>query len=363
MFSFFKKKTQPTETPTVEARQDDSAAINPSAESAPLTPPETSTPPATASHSVAATEAPPAKKTSWTERLKAGLAKTRDKLGKSLAGLFGGGKIDEELYEELETVLLTADMGVDATVHLLKDVRERVSLKGLKDASELKGALKDSLSELISPLEKPLDIAGKRPFVIMMAGVNGAGKTTSIGKLAKYFQSQGKSVLLAAGDTFRAAAREQLIAWGERNNVTVIAQQGGDSAAVCYDAIQAAIARDIDIVLADTAGRLPTQLHLMEEIKKVKRVIQKALPEAPHEVVLVLDANIGQNAINQVKVFDDALGLTGLILTKLDGTAKGGVIAAIAKQRPVPLRFIGVGEGIDDLRPFNANDYIDALFD
>ncbi|UJB34200.1 signal recognition particle-docking protein FtsY [Chromobacterium sp. Beijing] len=303
------------------------------------------------------------KKMSWAERLKAGLSKTRDKLGKSLAGLFGGGKIDEELYEELETVLLTADMGVDATLHLLSDVRERVSLKGLKDASELKDALKDSLSDLISPLEKPLDVSGKKPFVIMMAGVNGAGKTTSIGKLAKYYQSQGKSVLLAAGDTFRAAAREQLMAWGERNNVTVIAQQGGDSAAVCYDAIQAAVARGIDIVLADTAGRLPTQLHLMEEIKKVKRVIQKALPDAPHEIILVLDANIGQNAITQVKTFDDALGLTGLILSKLDGTAKGGVIAAIAKQRPVPLRFVGVGESIDDLRPFKAKDYIDALFD
>ena len=197
----------------------------------------------------------------------------------------------------------------------------------------------------------------------MLLGVNGAGKSTSIGKLAKYFQSQGKSVLLAAGDTFRAAAREQLMAWGERNNVTVIAQQSGDAAAVCYDAIQAATARGIDIVLADTAGRLPTQLHLMEEIKKVKRVIQKAIPDGPHEVMLVLDANIGQNAINQVKAFDDALGLTGLVLTKLDGTAKGGVIAAIAKQRPVPLRFIGIGESIDDLRPFASRDYIDALFD
>ncbi|MCL6264016.1 signal recognition particle-docking protein FtsY [Craterilacuibacter sp. RT1T] len=304
-----------------------------------------------------------AKKSSWTERLKAGLAKTRSKLGKSLAALFGGGKIDEELYEELEAVLLTADMGIAATTHLLDDVRERVSLKGLKDAAELKGTLKDSISELITPLEKPLDISGKKPFVIMLAGVNGAGKTTSIGKLAKYYQDQGKSVLLAAGDTFRAAAREQLIAWGERNNVTVIAQQGGDSAAVCFDAIQAAMARGIDVVLADTAGRLPTQLHLMEEIKKVKRVISKALPDAPHETILVLDANIGQNAVSQVMAFDDALALTGLILTKLDGTAKGGVIAAIASQRPIPLRFIGVGEGIDDLRPFKARDYVDALFD
>ncbi|MXR36599.1 signal recognition particle-docking protein FtsY [Neisseriaceae bacterium B2N2-7] len=316
------------------------------------------TPPAIAPQPVAEP-----KKSSWTERLKAGLAKTRSKLGKSLASLFGGGKIDEELYEELEAVLLTADMGIAATTHLLDDVRERVSLKGLKDAAELKGTLKDSISELITPLEKPLDISGKKPFVIMLAGVNGAGKTTSIGKLAKYYQDQGKSVLLAAGDTFRAAAREQLIAWGERNNVTVIAQQGGDSAAVCFDAIQAAMARGIDVVLADTAGRLPTQLHLMEEIKKVKRVISKALPDAPHETILVLDANIGQNAVSQVIAFDDALALTGLILTKLDGTAKGGVIAAIASQRPIPLRFIGVGEGIDDLRPFKARDYVDALFD
>jgi fused signal recognition particle receptor len=358
MFSFFKKKSAPPATPA--------SSETPATDTVTELVPDTSLPPEIPSApSVAPTtpEAIPPKKLSWTERLKAGLSKTRDKLGKSLAGLFGGGKIDEDLYDELETVLLTADMGVDATLHLLKDVRERVSLRGLKDAAELKGALKDSLNDLIGPLEQPLDIAGRKPYVIMMAGVNGAGKTTSIGKLAKYFQSQGKSVLLAAGDTFRAAAREQLIAWGERNNVTVIAQQSGDSAAVCFDAIKAAQARGIDIVLADTAGRLPTQLHLMEEIKKVKRVIQKALPDAPHEVMLVLDANIGQNAINQVKVFDEALGLTGLILTKLDGTAKGGVIAAIAKQNPVPLRFIGVGESIDDLRPFNAKDYVDALFD
>ncbi|WP_269531125.1 signal recognition particle-docking protein FtsY [Chitinimonas sp. BJYL2] len=299
----------------------------------------------------------------WQYKLKAGLAKTRDKLGKELAALFGGGQIDEDIYEELETVLLTADMGVDATTHLLKDVRNRVTLAGLKDASELRGALKGALTELIAPLEKPLAIEGHKPFIIMVAGVNGAGKTTSIGKLAKYFQSQGKSVLLAAGDTFRAAAREQLAAWGERNNVTVIAQEGGDSAAVCFDAINAARARGIDIVLADTAGRLPTQLHLMDEIAKVKRVIAKADPTGPHEVLLVLDANTGQNALMQVKAFDDALGLTGLVLTKLDGTAKGGVIAGIAKQKPIPLRFIGVGEGIDDLRPFTAQDYVDALIE
>ena len=303
-------------------------------------------------------------KLSWAARLKQGLTKSRDKMAKSLAGVFGGGQIDEDLYEELETVLITSDMGMEATEYLMKDVRDRVSLKGLKDGNELRGALKEALYDLIKPLEKPLVLPEtKEPFVIMLAGINGAGKTTSIGKLAKYFQAQGKSVLLAAGDTFRAAAREQLQAWGERNNVTVISQTTGDSAAVCFDAVQAAKARGIDIVLADTAGRLPTQLHLMEEIKKVKRVLQKAMPDAPHEIIVVLDANIGQNAVNQVKAFDDALGLTGLIVTKLDGTAKGGILAALASDRPVPVRYIGVGEGIDDLRPFDARSFVDALLD
>ncbi|WP_127234777.1 signal recognition particle-docking protein FtsY [Neisseria meningitidis] len=303
-------------------------------------------------------------KLGWAARLKQGLTKSRDKMAKSLAGVFGGGQIDEDLYEELETVLITSDMGMEATEYLMKDVRDRVSLKGLKDGNELRGALKEALYDLIKPLEKPLVLPEtKEPFVIMLAGINGAGKTTSIGKLAKYFQAQGKSVLLAAGDTFRAAAREQLQAWGERNNVTVISQTTGDSAAVCFDAVQAAKARGIDIVLADTAGRLPTQLHLMEEIKKVKRVLQKAMPDAPHEIIVVLDANIGQNAVNQVKAFDDTLGLTGLIVTKLDGTAKGGILAALASDRPVPVRYIGVGEGIDDLRPFDARAFVDALLD
>ena len=303
-------------------------------------------------------------KLGWAARLKQGLTKSRDKMAKSLAGVFGGGQIDENLYEELETVLITSDMGMEATEYLMKDVRNRVSLKGLKDGNELRGALKEALYDLIKPLEKPLVLPEtKEPFVIMLAGINGAGKTTSIGKLAKYFQAQGKSMLLAAGDTFRAAAREQLQAWGERNNVTVISQTTGDSAAVCFDAVQAAKARGIDIVLADTAGRLPTQLHLMEEIKKVKRVLQKAMPDAPHEIIVVLDANIGQNAVNQVKAFDDALGLTGLIVTKLDGTAKGGILAALASDRPVPVRYIGVGEGIDDLRPFDARAFVDALLD
>ena len=303
-------------------------------------------------------------KLSWTARLKQGLSKSRNQMAKSLASVFGGGKIDEDLYEELETVLLTSDMGIEATEKLLAQVRQRVTLKGLKNGDELRSALKEALYELLLPLDQPLILPDdKKPFVIMMAGVNGAGKTTSIGKLAKYFQSQGKSVLLAAGDTFRAAAREQLQQWGERNNVTVIAQASGDSAAVCYDALEAAKARGIDVVLADTAGRLPTQLHLMEEIKKVKRVLQKSLPDAPHEVMLVLDANVGQNAINQVVAFDDALGLTGLIVSKLDGTAKGGILAALAAKRPVPVRFIGVGEGIDDLRPFDARAFVDALIE
>ena len=295
---------------------------------------------------------------SWVERLKSGLART----GNQLTDLFSrGGKIDDDLYEELETILITSDVGMDATRALLADLRRHVKEHKLSEAAELKAGLAHCLLKLLKPLAIPLQADTHRPFVIMMVGVNGAGKTTSIGKLAKYLQSQGLSVLLAAGDTFRAAAREQLMTWGERNNVTVIAQQSGDAAAVIYDAVQAAQARKIDVVLADTAGRLTTQAHLMEEIKKVKRVIAKALPAAPHEVLLVLDANTGQNALSQVKAFDQALGVTGLILTKLDGTAKGGVIAAIAKAHPIPVRFIGVGEGLDDLRPFVAEEFIAAL--
>ena len=256
-----------------------------------------------------------------------------------------------------------ADCGVDATQHLIDDLRRRWKRDHLETADQLQQALADGLHEIIAPLEEPLVVDGHQPFIIMIAGVNGSGKTTSIGKLAKYFQAQGKSVLLAAGDTFRAAAREQLMTWGERNNVTVVAQDGGDSAAVIFDAINAARARKIDVVLADTAGRLPTQLHLMEEIAKVRRVVAKADPSGPHEVLLVLDANIGQNALTQVKAFDKAIGVTGLVVTKLDGTAKGGVLAAIARQCPKPLRFIGVGEGIDDLQPFKAREFVDALFE
>jgi fused signal recognition particle receptor len=298
---------------------------------------------------------------SWREKLKAGLKKTRTRLASSLSKLLKGRKLDAELLEELETLLLTSDVGVKATQALLDDLQARYKTAGTDaDAYPL---LQQCLIDMLLPLQAPLETSSHKPFVIMLAGVNGAGKTTSIGKLAHYFQQQGKTVLLAAGDTFRAAAREQLTAWGERNHVAVISQQGSDPAAVIFDAVQAAQARGIDIVLADTAGRLGTQPHLMEELKKIKRVIGKADETAPHEVLLVLDANTGQNALNQLAAFDDAMGITGLILSKLDGSAKGGVIAAIAKTQPRPIRFIGVGEGVDDLRPFEAEAFVQALFD
>jgi fused signal recognition particle receptor len=306
----------------------------------------------------------------WFARLRDGLAKTRHQLGDRLAGLLGSARpLDEAFYEELETVLISADVGVAASTHLLGELRQRARREGYADSTQLRQALQEALRALLEPIAVPLAVDAHRPFVILLAGVNGSGKTTSIGKLAHYFQRHGKSVLLAAGDTFRAAAREQLASWGERSQVAVIAQKSGDAAAVIFDAVNAAVARGTDVVLADTAGRLPTQLHLMEEIKKVKRVVAKALPGAPHEVLLVLDANTGQNALAQVRAFDAAIGVTGLILTKLDGTAKGGVIAAIAhmrsnssRERPIPVRFIGVGEALDDLRPFDAEEFVAALF-
>ena len=301
--------------------------------------------------------------TSWTARLRNGLARTRAALGGGLGALFRGSAVDEALYEELESALLMADCGVEATRALLERLRARARREAIAEPASLKRALQEELRALLAPLERKLDLKRAKPLVIMVAGVNGSGKTTSIGKLAKWVQGQGRSVLLAAGDTFRAAARQQLAAWGEKNGVAVISQESGDAAAVVFDATAAARARGIDVLIADTAGRLPTQLHLMEEIKKVKRVLGKALPGAPHEVLLVLDANTGQNALAQVKAFDEALGLTGLVLTKLDGTAKGGVVCAIAQQRPVPLLFVGVGEGIDDLRPFAAADFAEALVD
>ncbi|MBR8314269.1 signal recognition particle-docking protein FtsY [Burkholderia dolosa] len=387
MFSFFKrfKKTQdsdPVESQPADAPQSDESSDAQQASDAPQTPAAPQEPAAQPAapavvmtvtptndgrdEVVEAVEAveivpPPVQdasaKKSWLARLKTGLAKT----GSSITGVFVNTKIDEDLYEELETALLMSDAGVDATEYLLGALREKVRVGRLTDPQQVKSALRDLLVELLTPLEKSLVLGRAQPLVMMIAGVNGAGKTTSIGKLAKHLQSFDQSVLLAAGDTFRAAAREQLAVWGERNNVTVVQQESGDPAAVIFDAVSAARARKIDVMMADTAGRLPTQLHLMEELKKVKRVISKAHDGAPHEVLLVIDANTGQNALTQVKAFDDALGLTGLIVTKLDGTAKGGILAAIARQRPVPVYFIGVGEKVEDLQPFSAEEFADAL--
>jgi len=298
----------------------------------------------------------------FADKIKKGLTKTREKLTSELTSLFTGKKIDEALFEELETILLTSDVGISATTYLLDSIRASVKKNNIENADEIKGLLKEKLIELLTPIESPLVLKGANPYVIMVVGVNGAGKTTTIGKLTKIFLDENKSVLIAAGDTFRAAATEQLQVWGERNNVHVVSQASGDPIAVIFDAINSAKAKNIDIVIADTAGRLPTQKHLIDEITKVKRVINKCHEEAPHEILLVLDANTGQNAISQLKIFNEALGITGLALTKLDGTAKGGVIAAIAKEQPTPLRYIGVGESIDDLKVFNAQEYVDALF-
>jgi fused signal recognition particle receptor len=298
----------------------------------------------------------------WMARLRQGLSKTRS----NLAGLFGGTSIDESLYEELETALLTSDAGVETTEHLLKALRVRVKQDRLSGPAQVREALRALLAELLAPLERPIDIDRAQPLVLMIAGVNGAGKTTSIGKLAHHLQREGKSILLAAGDTFRAAAREQLAEWGARNDVQVISQQGGDPAAVAFDAVAAGRARGTGVVMIDTAGRLPTQLHLMEELKKVRRVLAKAMPDAPHESLLVLDGNTGQNMLAQVKAFDEAVVLTGLIVTKLDGTAKGGALAALAhtrRERPIPVYFVGVGEGIEDLQAFSAAEFASALLD
>ncbi len=334
MFSFFKPKNTP-DAPVIAAA-----------------PPATAVLPA-ADETTA--------KASWTERLKAGLSKTRAQL----TTLFTGIRVDEALFEELEFALISADCGVSAAQLLIQQLRERAKRDRIEDGETLKRALAELIADLLRPLERTIDLGRAKPMVMMISGVNGVGKTTSIGKLARYFQGAGKSILLAAGDTFRAAAREQLMTWGERNNVVVIAQRdlqgGGDPASVIFDAVHAARARGIDILMADTAGRLPTQNNLMDEIRKVKRVITKADSTAPHEVLLVIDANTGQNAVAQVKAFDDALGLTGLVVTKLDGTAKGGVLCAIARARPVPVLFIGIGEGIEDLRPFAAREFANAM--
>lgn len=327
MFSFFKKKS-PTETVTTlsqTAGGDDQRA--------------------------------PEARAGWLGKLRQGLRKT----GTGIATVFTGTRIDEQLYEDLESALLMADAGVKATEFLLDDLKRRVKESKTTEPALVKGLLQAALSDLLTPLQKPLTVGEHKPTVIMVAGVNGAGKTTSIGKLTHHLSQQGASVLLAAADTFRAAAREQLVVWADRNTVEIVSQEGGDPAAVCFDAVSAGKARGKDVVLVDTAGRLPTQLHLMEELRKIKRVVQKADASAPHEVLLVIDGNTGQNALAQVRAFDDALGLTGLIVTKLDGTAKGGVLAAIARERPVPVYFIGVGEQLEELETFNAQEFAQAL--
>ena len=302
-------------------------------------------------------------KLSFAEKIKQGLKKTRDAISENLSSLSFTKKIDQEFYDELEMTLIAADVGYAATQQIITQLKDRVKKEKLEDGSELKDLLKKILSELLKQIEKPLIHIKTSPFVILVVGVNGAGKTTTIGKLTKLLLDEGKSVLIAAGDTFRAAAKEQLQVWGDRNNVTVISQNTGDPSAVIFDAMQSAKAKGKDIVIADTAGRLPTQKHLIDELTKIKKVIQKFDETAPHETILVLDANTGQNAINQIKVFNEAVSLTGLIMTKLDGTAKGGIVAAIAKEQPIPLRFIGVGEKIDDLKIFSAEDYVEGMLE
>ena len=362
MFSFFKKKPKdipppaPQSTaPVAEQEPDAGPAPAPAPAPAPVLVPVPEAP--EAEEQIVPAVTPLEQKQSWMARLKTGLSKTSS----NLTTLFVGAKIDDDLYEELESALLMSDAGVEATRFLLDGLKKRVREKKLTEAAQVKTALRALLIEFLAPLQKPLVLGRHQPLVMMIAGVNGAGKTTTIGKLAKHLQAHDQSVLLAAGDTFRAAAREQLAIWGARNNVTVIAQESGDPAAVAFDAVHSAQARKTNVVMVDTAGRLPTQLHLMDELKRIKRAIAKSMASAPHEILLVIDGNTGQNALTQVKAFDDALGLTGLVITKLDGTAKGGVLAAIVKSRPIPVYFIGVGEKIEDLQPFNAEEFVDAL--
>ncbi len=360
MFGFFRrKKSPPTPSPDASAQTPTALGASGQALTAEVVPGA-----AASTVNEAASAAPPAasppSRASWFKRLNAGLARTRN----SLATLFTGVPVDEALFEELETALLTSDTGVAATQWLLDELKRTVRDRRITDAGEVKACLRELIAQLMRPFERAIDIDRAQPLVMMVAGVNGAGKTTSIGKLARHLQREGKSVLLAAGDTFRAAAREQLAQWGARNSVDVIAQQGGDPAAVAFDSVSAARARGVGVVMIDTAGRLPTQLHLMDELRKVKRVIGKAMDEAPHEVLLVLDGNTGQNMLAQVAAFDDALGLTGLIVTKLDGTAKGGALVALAhtrRDRPVPVVFIGVGEALEDLEAFSADEFAAAL--
>src|SRR5690554_4210835 len=357
--------TPAADTPAGQAARAEQAPQRPELAEQSPEPPEPAEqspqPPAPAADvpAVSAAAAPPRK--SWLARLKQGLART----GQNLGGLFVGVKVVEDLFEELESALIMVDAGIESTEKLLSALRARVRKERLADAQQVKAALREILTEHLEPLEKTFPLGSATPLVVMIAGVNGAGKTTSIGKLAHAFQAQGASVLLAAADTFRAAAREQLMEWGARNSVTVIAQEGGDPAAVAFDAVNAGRARSAGVVMVDTAGRLPTQLHLMEELKKIKRVIGKADGSAPHEVLLVIDGNTGQNAISQIKAFDAAIGLTGLVVTKLDGTAKGGTLAALAAGsqgvRPIPVYWIGVGEGMHDLQTFVASEFAAAL--
>ena len=352
MFSFFRKKSPPPEqAPTPVAAPAPVQAPAAASAQAPTTAPQTPPVPEIAA------PAPAPERKGWLDKLKSGLRKT----GSSIATVFTGTQIDDALYEELETALLMADTGVKATEHLLADLKKRVKESKTTDPEAVKRLLADAIADLLAPLQKRLVIGEQQPTVIMVAGVNGAGKTTSIGKLTRHLANEGASVLLAAADTFRAAAREQLAVWADRNTVEIVTQEGGDPAAVSFDAVSAGKARGKDVVLVDTAGRLPTQLHLMEELKKIKRVVQKADATAPHEVLLVIDGNTGQNALMQVKAFDEALQLTGLVITKLDGTAKGGVVCAIARERPVPIYFIGVGEKLEDLETFDAREFAQAL--
>jgi len=345
MFSFFRKKA-PTPDPVAPtpALPENLNALPPPVPA-----------PTPAAEILPAPIEPPRK--NWLDKLKVGLRKT----GTSLTTVFTGTQIDDALYEDLETALLMADSGVKATEFLLADLKRRVKESRTTEPAAVKGLLADAIADLLKPLQKPLVIGEHKPTVVMVAGVNGAGKTTSIGKLTRHLANEGATVLLAAADTFRAAAREQLAVWADRNTVEIITQQGGDPAAVSFDAVTAGKSRGRDVVLVDTAGRLPTQLHLMEELRKIKRVVQKADATAPHEVLLVIDGNTGQNALMQVRAFDEALGLTGLIITKLDGTAKGGVICAIAREKPIPVYFIGVGEKLEDLETFNAREFAQAL--
>jgi fused signal recognition particle receptor len=351
MFSFFRKKP-----PTPPAAPAPAAPLAVAQPVQPVVAPAVVPSPASAALPAVAPPVPEPRK-GWLDKLKAGLRKT----GASIATVFTGTQIDDALYEDLETALLMADTGVKATEHLLADLKKRVKEQKTTDPSAVKALLADAITDLLKPLQKPLVIGEFKPTVIMVAGVNGAGKTTSIGKLTRHLANEGATVLLAAADTFRAAAREQLAVWADRNTVDIITQEGGDPAAVSFDAVTAGRARGRDVVLVDTAGRLPTQLHLMEELRKIKRVVQKADATAPHEVLLVIDGNTGQNALMQVKAFDDALQLTGLVITKLDGTAKGGVLCAIAREKPVPVYFIGVGEKLEDLETFNAREFAQAL--